>query len=306
MPNIVFGEGTTATGYRVNKNTTGNVTNARGQACKVLNNSTRDYFIPTKTRQEWDAFSITGRPANVTAGCCGDTICHVSLSETCSSCPGDCGVCPPVCGDGTCNGTETCSSCSSDCGACVVCGDSICSSSETSASCPADCPGCCLDLLQSQPAGCSGLICRTDIGANNYCFQVCNNASTGFVDKNYYTSEVNWTGWGTVDSGCRQQATSALCGTTAHCGWLNALPKCLIACGDGICNGTETCTTCSSDCGACPAVCGDGVCSGTETCSSCLDDCFSSCSCESITSMSICTHMAGCAWDPDSDTCYSS
>lgn len=45
------------------------------------------------------------------------------------------------------------------------------------------------------------------------------------------------------------------------------------ACGDGTCNGTETCTSCVADCGACPPVCGDGTCNGSETCTSCAADC---------------------------------
>jgi len=53
---------------------------------------------------------------------CGDRACNGT--ETCSSCPQDCGQCPPpppsvVCGDGICNGSETCSICSIDCGACT-------------------------------------------------------------------------------------------------------------------------------------------------------------------------------------------
>jgi len=44
-------------------------------------------------------------------------------------------------------------------------------------------------------------------------------------------------------------------------------------CGDGTCNGTETCSNCPADCGACAPVCGDGTCNGTETCSSCQTDC---------------------------------
>ncbi len=47
---------------------------------------------------------------------CGDRVCNGT--ETCSSCPKDCGICPPACGDGVCNGTETCSSCPKDCGIC--------------------------------------------------------------------------------------------------------------------------------------------------------------------------------------------
>ena len=50
------------------------------------------------------------------------------------------------------------------------------------------------------------------------------------------------------------------------------------SCGDGACNGAETCSTCPGDCGACPvtppsASCGDGACNGSETCSSCPGDC---------------------------------
>ena len=72
---------------------------------------------------------------------CGDSACNGT--ETCSSCPGDCGACPPVCGDGACNGTETCSSCPGDCGACPpVCGDSACNGTETCSSCPGDCGAC--------------------------------------------------------------------------------------------------------------------------------------------------------------------
>jgi len=46
-----------------------------------------------------------------------------------------------------------------------------------------------------------------------------------------------------------------------------------IFCGDGTCNGSETCSTCSGDCGPCGSVCGDGTCNGNETCSSCPQDC---------------------------------
>jgi len=46
-----------------------------------------------------------------------------------------------------------------------------------------------------------------------------------------------------------------------------------IFCGDSSCNGTETCGSCSADCGACPAFCGDSSCNGNETCGSCETDC---------------------------------
>lgn len=53
------------------------------------------------------------------------------------------------------------------------------------------------------------------------------------------------------------------------------IPDTCTYCGDGSCNGGETCSSCSSDCGVCPPTtyCGDGVCNGGETCSSCSTDC---------------------------------
>ncbi|HEV8322883.1 MAG TPA: hypothetical protein VG389_14820, partial [Myxococcota bacterium] len=44
-------------------------------------------------------------------------------------------------------------------------------------------------------------------------------------------------------------------------------------CGDGLCNGGESCMSCEQDCGMCPAGCGDGTCAPTETCASCDLDC---------------------------------
>lgn len=43
-------------------------------------------------------------------------------------------------------------------------------------------------------------------------------------------------------------------------------------CGDGVCAATESCATCSVDCGVCKT-CGDHVCESSESCSSCPEDC---------------------------------
>lgn len=46
-------------------------------------------------------------------------------------------------------------------------------------------------------------------------------------------------------------------------------------CGDSFCGFTESCLTCSADCGPCP-FCGDGICNNGETCTTCSDcpQCF--------------------------------
>ncbi len=49
-------------------------------------------------------------------------------------------------------------------------------------------------------------------------------------------------------------------------------------CGDGTCQADENCNACPQDCGACPK-CGDGFCSGAENCSTCAPDCGKCASC---------------------------
>lgn len=50
-----------------------------------------------------------------------------------------------------------------------------------------------------------------------------------------------------------------------------------ILCGNGVCDGTEICSTCPVDCGSCPnpPLCGDGLCESNkgENCSDCPTDC---------------------------------
>ncbi len=69
------------------------------------------------------------------------------------------------------------------------------------------------------------------------------------------------------------------CTITHPCYWYDA-GSCSSSpvCGDGYCNGGETCTSCPADCRSCSPVCGDRVCNGAETCSTCSSDC-GTCSC---------------------------
>ena len=50
--------------------------------------------------------------------CCGNKKCEPGYGETCKTCVLDCGACKPYCGDKICNGTENCATCPGDCGAC--------------------------------------------------------------------------------------------------------------------------------------------------------------------------------------------
>jgi hypothetical protein len=47
---------------------------------------------------------------------CGDGRCYGT--ESCGSCPTDCGSCGPTCGNSVCEAGESCSTCAGDCGAC--------------------------------------------------------------------------------------------------------------------------------------------------------------------------------------------
>ena len=97
---------------------------------------------------------------------CGDGKCEAS--ESCSSCPADCGFCPKSCGDGTCSGDENCKNCSADCGNCPPgCGDGTCDKTkENCQTCSADCgtcPALCGDKQCNGQETCSS--CPVDCGA---------------------------------------------------------------------------------------------------------------------------------------------
>ena len=78
----------------------------------------------------------------------------------------------------------------------------------------------------------------------------------------------------TVDLGTPPRCGDGTCNGTESCmSCASDCGACAPTCGDGTCNSSETCTNCPTDCGACTPRCGDGACNGSETCTSCPSDC---------------------------------
>jgi hypothetical protein len=95
---------------------------------------------------------------------------------------------------------------------------------------------------------------------------------------------VNRAGWAPgnnvafVITGSGRRTAEAFDGVPALAPLLKVSYEPQSACGDATCNGSETCTSCAQDCGACPPpppapACGDAACNGGETCSTCAPDC---------------------------------
>jgi hypothetical protein len=130
----------------------------------------------------------------------------------------------------------------------AVCGDGVCDASESCQSCQSDCGPCggtcdhdeCTigGPLDPSCGMCVAAICQVD----PFC---CNTAWDGI---------------------CKSEVGS-VCGQT-----------CPGSCGDGVCDGSESCQSCASDCGACNP-CGDGICDGSESCQSCASDCGACAAC---------------------------
>ncbi|HEX2880418.1 MAG TPA: hypothetical protein VHO25_12875, partial [Polyangiaceae bacterium] len=260
---------------------------------------------------------------------CGDGTCNGT--ETCTSCAADCGACAS-CGDGTCNGTETCTSCAADCG---TCGSGSCfkiRSQRTNQYLVLDgtnqvvptgsqAQGHVFEKIASGPGfkfkGSTGSYMRvvannltvdtTDPNATVFNEQDCSGAGTYPGGMGYSSATGAAPYWkattaaGPIQSG--DAGNGAACNPADGGSWERFYMEAATcggspSCGDGACNGTETCSTCAADCGACStcgngacgsgescsncpadcgacASCGDGACTGTETCSTCASDCGS-------------------------------
>ena len=153
------------------------------------------------------------------------------------------------CGNGDCNGAETCLSCPEDCPDCCVQPDGEYISHFTG-------PDCTGTESYFTPYDGQAYRCRPDDSTGATCGTVWNTLS----NKSYRYNGVCVNAWpeGDVNSGFV---------TVYRDGCVAEMPP---ACGDGECNGSESCISCPSDCDL--LCCGNGVCDAGE-CSSCPDDC---------------------------------
>ncbi|GAB4509594.1 MAG: hypothetical protein Tsb0020_26210 [Haliangiales bacterium] len=233
---------------------------------------------------------------------CGDGVCEPG--EDCETCPEDCGECPPppVCGDGVCEPGEDCETCPEDCGECggecvhdlcdegepldpacdqcaadvcaadgfccevawdgicvglaedicgldcsggPTCGDGVCEPGEDCETCPEDCGEC-------------GGECVHDLCDEGEPLDpTCDQCAADVCDVDPFCCDVAWDG---ICVGLAEDICGLDCGPPG--------PEC----GDGVCELGESCLTCATDCGECPAcehdVCetGDALLNGCDFC----------------------------------------
>ena len=223
-----------------------------------------------------------------------DFHCKALALESCDGCSAD----GSVCGDDVCDGTETCTSCPPDCGPCAV---GPCCEVTPEPGCPTGpCQGqvcaidayCCATAWDEQcvalaasycgcglEAGCgngtcdkpteSCLSCVADCGACGGTSDCCLAHDAPGCD-HLACQEAICGG----DAACCDTEWSATCANAALAGCA-ACEDFVDVCGNGVCGPDEGCGDCESDCGECPPdpVCGDGECNGSETCLLCEKDC---------------------------------
>ena len=225
-------------------------------------------------------------------GASNGVVCTPPYGGSCNYCSSSCTIITvtgPNCGDGTCSAVngETCSTCASDCGCSTgyECSSGVCTSlcDLTSAS-------------WNQTNSLTGQVVRLNIAGTN-----CNGRTISFTvmekdgflnaddavtpnPSNIIFSGVNsYVTWNSVfqsDTDGGQSNPPEYYFIVNVVGYTESIessnsgdndPSLLTvtqpsSCGDGTCNGGETCTSCLVDCGACPPVCGNSIIEGTEQC----------------------------------------
>ncbi|MCB9788633.1 MAG: hypothetical protein H6744_18305 [Deltaproteobacteria bacterium] len=160
---------------------------------------------------------------------CGDGFC--ATTESCESCPNDCGSC---CGNAVCDAGENPGNCAQDCGGQGTCGDGFCDSGAfEELSCPQDCPasGVCGDG-NCDAGSFEQFTCPQDCPTNATCGFLCDGVCDNMFDVLVCPSDCSC-GNGT----CEGDETPECC--AADCGPV---------CGDGTCDADEDETSCPDDC----------------------------------------------------------
>jgi hypothetical protein len=154
---------------------------------------------------------------NQTYGKCGDGQCQGN--EDCSTCPTDCGFCPPECGNLWCEYGESCDTCSQDCGACPTCGDAVCDFGESCDTCSQDCGACpfCGDgvcsffdeTCDSCPSDCTSCACNDECQIGPPQLSSCSACVSQVCAQDFFCCTYSWDGL------CVSEAQS-LCGLTCN------------------------------------------------------------------------------------------
>jgi len=255
----------------------------------ITNNSTNDYFVPTKTLNEWNAF-VTYHPSGTTVqGCCGDGYCNYTGANTGNKesvvntgtyssytvCIADCSSTPSTaCGNGVCDTSyDTHANCPSDCcGTPTDCGSNGCQVATTCTSNVQTCSAywnnfTCTSGTCGYSSGSATSICgggENSMCAGTLCTNKCYNQNGG-----YYSGDDDSDGYAdakdTDCGGCGSLCTSGPgCNSTTNC-FLDGA-----SCGSGgtyknnFCMGNlASCSSCSN-----PKVCVNGNCenAGTADC----------------------------------------
>ncbi|WP_434423478.1 FG-GAP repeat domain-containing protein [Nannocystis pusilla] len=183
--------------------------------------------------QEWETCDEVSETCVLCEETCGNGTCDDN--ETPANCPEDCGP-NPCDNDGACEPPENAENCPDDCDYDGVCGDDICQNPpETPENCPDDCGPCDNDGACEPPE--DAMNCPDDCDYDGVCGDdICQNPPEN-------------------GSNCPQD-----CGGDPTEG----------SCGNGVCDPSETVTSCPEDC----AVCGDGICTDPpENAENCPADC---------------------------------
>ena len=182
----------------------------------------------------------------------------------------ECGTCVE-CGDGECNGLETCETCPLDCGWCEgegVCCEAngtpgcedfeitVCVCEQDSYCCESEWDNLCASEVEEFGCGVcdveSCCVAHETPGCSDPDVEAC------------VCADDDWCCSGAWDKFCVAEVDELGCGSCAECG-------------DGECNGLETCETCQLDCGWCE---GEGVCCEANGTPGCEDFEITVCVCE--------------------------